>query len=1190
MKNYFINKNYKLRVVVTIFFIFFFIASPLYAEFDDFSDAVPKGASVENLNKYNTNTNINTTTNTATTNINANTNVNKPTNSNVNDASNTFSNTNKPTSDTTNTLNQSGANKPTTTTNNNNNNNKPSRKITRQEAIAEINSQLNNVKQATMLLNVIGINNYGNFINHIGGVQNILSTINSFGGVNSFASVVNSLQGFKNFQSLINQVNGISNLAQFINGPNIGGVRNFISLIRSLGGGGNLQSLLGDIGGLGSLNSLIGNLGGIGSFQSILSALGGFGNFSSLISGIGFGNLANFISGIGGIENLANFAGIVTSLFGGFGSNLFQSFLANLNLLGSLGNIPSISSILSQFGFANLLDFMNWAERYLRFFGISLGSIASDCENSNSVLTCASQAMVNGTMNLFGAAGGEYTCNGGVCSRNNTMKQASKCQGGYCPTTQNFDNFDKNLKFFPKEIRLDPNLKKKTKLTKSNDIAINQKDNKRDEIMQDIASQLRGSEREETFKAVKEQIDKYVDTSAKETSSKDRKLPFAIGNEKASEMRSKEEAIALAGDFKMCNKKIASDRLDINMLTAPQLNYKENVSCKDGTGIYLSSAKNVSKGSYFEHRAYNRLQGRLSDFIGDPEGILTGCYEIHKVKPQYYNILRPVGRCRMTFNLKGTKIGVPSKFKEQIWLPFVGCALGCKKWTIISEKVEYYYPTHKITLSQDPLYSRYLEKNTAEKMLAKYKNAVKTELETATSSKELSQTLLESVSKSEKRGSEAKFKGKSDMEIQATKGVPETAFLGQIQHGYMRIFPFDAAEEKMANNVWRNSYIASSKQALPHVSANKSYWGTDFSGESDKFFTPNHTSKDKENLQFYLNYAGNEKQQILRNKHLEHINIPWNTVRRDGLTGGSYIYVTDQKTDPILHEKGALPDEELNQLNQHNTPIRNKNAFGVGNISSLNNLTPTGNSDYITQTLIRGFNMFLAEKSPIKTLTFEHEDKAKPLLGTGMGEVGFCKPLVGTDDPQMLPYKYLNHAVVKTIVGDTFYQTTLAPITKRNPMIRGERQTFKLKYDLLHAPVLEEDNGEKYPKSFNEDFNKDVQNILNKKLKKDELNVDEIKGDTCYALFEATNNNLDFNMVNTLTNKYKNVSTLANKGEISFTLYTLFSGTIAFPGMTCHTWYHGVGVTPRPQAGHCYDMFGGSKATPKIRNDEFRLF
>ena len=96
--------------------------------------------------------------------------------------------------------------------------------------------------------------------------------------------------------------------------------------------------------------------------------------------------------------------------------------------------------------------------------------------------------------------------------------------------------------------------------------------------------------------------------------------------------------------------------------------------------------------------------------------------------------------------------------------------------------------------------------------------------------------------------------------------------------------------------------------------------------------------------------------------------------------------------------------------------------------------------------------------------------------------------------------------------------------------------------------------------------------------------------DKCYYLHYMTNNNLDFDLINTITASKENVSTVANKGEISFIIYNLFSGTIAFPGMSCHTWYHGTGVIPKPVGGRCYEMNGGSKATPKLRNDEFRLF
>ena len=182
-----------------------------------------------------------------------------------------------------------------------------------------------------------------------------------------------------------------------------------------------------------------------------------------------------------------------------------------------------------------------------------------------------------------------------------------------------------------------------------------------------------------------------------------------------------------------------------------------------------------------------------------------------------------------------------------------------------------------------------------------------------------------------------------------------------------------------------------------------------------------------------------------------------------------------------------------------------------------------------------------------------------------------------------------NHAIVRSIIGTTFYNTITTPI-------QGDRQTFKIRYDLLHAPVKTKQDGtveyDNNPKLFNEFFNIDVQNIVDMPIgnqaKKE--NVKMHKGDTCYTLFDMTNNNLDFNLTNTITKKFNNIETVANKGEISFIIYNLFSGTIAFPGMSCNTWYHGVGVTPKPTGGSCYDMNGGSKAKPRIRNDEFRLF
>ena len=283
----------------------------------------------------------------------------------------------------------------------------------------------------------------------------------------------------------------------------------------------------------------------------------------------------------------------------------------------------------------------------------------------------------------------------------------------------------------------------------------------------------------------------------------------------------------------MCNKKLDQENIDIEKLTNPSGPVVPIPSCTDGSGIYLEKAISILNTGYFEHKAYNTFVGDPSDFINDPAGPLSGCYEIHKVKKGAP--LRVTGRCRMTFSVNGAlspdalqnlhdlydqamNLGdteeaknilqnivnansfgpgagsmlnpVPKQFREH-YPSLFGCILGCRTWTIIADKVEYYYPTYLVTLSQDPLYSRYLDRDTAKKMFSKYQSAVENEIQNQEMSNKTSKRVLESITEKKKEGKT----NKSERAIQPSKGVPETRFLSQSKHGYMRIFPIKLAED-----------------------------------------------------------------------------------------------------------------------------------------------------------------------------------------------------------------------------------------------------------------------------------------------------------------------------------------------------------------------------------------------------------
>lgn len=555
-------------------------------------------------------------------------------------------------------------------------------------------------------------------------------------------------------------------------------------------------------------------------------------------------------------------------------------------------------------------------------------------------------------------------------------------------------------------------------------------------------------------------------------------------------------------------------------------------------------------------------------------GASGGCREIHKVKPNPF--IKAVGECRML------TVGVtapPTRFRGPL-PPFGNC---CATWTVISDKVEYYFPTEKITLSEQPLYSRFLDGEKVKDMFTAYQTAVKKELNSQEASKE-SAKYLSSKLKEDSTSPQTSTKSLTNTNLSNSKreiqpsSVVDTAFLHQIRRGFARYFKLDDVEKKYSLARWNNLITP----VLPHISAEKSYWGTDFEDMNDKFFGD---SDDKENLAFFITPAKKYSSTTLQKKDEEHLKNSWNTLKRDGQVGGSKQYGTQMKADPTLHGRGTLSDGKT-----RNTYRQNKNAYGVGNISSLHSITPTGNSDNILQTLLRTQNMFLEEVDPLLgSKPFEEEDKNITAMmqsalnpSSAQSATASCIYQPGVDDPQL---KRQFAQVITNNMAPYFY------LTLANPF-QGKRQSYKSMYDVFHCPVVKSDDGKKYPQLFNKFFNKDIQNIKENEAKSETINT--VKGEECFTMAELLNNNLDFNLMNTISTENKNIKTVGNKGEISFTAYTLFTGAIGFPGQACPFWYRGENLILSPGArfvsGFCRAKNGGSKATPKFKADEFRLF
>ena len=1142
-----------------------------------------------------------------------------------------------------------------------------------QVGLNNLNSFVNGIGGFSNISNLLGhidggASGLGSFLSGVQGVNGLSNLVSGLGSYQDLVNLTNVTGGFSNLSNLISGAGSISNLTNLTNGIGIG---NVAGLLNQLGNGNltlgasSLSNVLGEFSNFGGVNSFVSmfnNLNGLGGlsslsnfgtlnmfingdFSNLLSSVGNISSLNSLFSGLGsIGNFQSFFNGLNGFGGLNNFSGMITGLFGGYGSNFAQNFLGNLNLsniLGSFNSLPNIQSIMSQFNMGGNFDFMSWIQQYLGMFGIAFGQITGNCQNSSDgTCTCGSKSVVNTLLGVLGGLGSGYNnngdgsfsqCSGESCSigggsgggqnptylgtnfGDNTFNTGG-CSGRNCPfkslnktTTSKIDT-----SIFPKKIVYDPSLKKKNLINNvksDKDIIINDKDIRPQ--LNNVPSNLDSSneERKKTYDEWLKIENQWVGEG--------KKLPFVLGsagNNDSTQYRDEEEKIATTGDFKMCNNELEQEEVDIDKLTAPGGPAVPIESCADGTGVYLHKATSTHANGYFEHKAYNTFVGDPADFTDDPEGPLSGCYEIHKVKDEFRNELKPVGRCRMTFTVGGAPspstlqqlrdlydqadslgdtdearailstianaVGspqnyVPKQFQEHFPSLF-GCILGCRTWTIIADKIEYYYPTYLVTMSRDPLYSRYLNQSKAEEMKTKYQSAVQEEINKQKVSSQTSERILKNTNrrKGQVTGNTNNETNEGDRAIQPTEELPETAFLSKKNQGYLRIFDIRKAEEAYDNSTWRSSF-----RVIPHISSNKEYWGTDFQDKQIKFSTENR----KENLHFFIDKPKNS---ILDRKDIDHLEEPWKTVMRDGEygVGGSKQYGTLFKADPELHGKGTLSNQKFQT---HNTLVKLKNAYGVGNISALNNLSFKMNSDYILQTLVRSHNMFITDKTSLIP-DFETEDQAKPVFAEGQNFSGGSCPTSNSkkEDGQLVPEnQYKNYANPISRVGMKFYNT------KVNAR-QGERQTFNAKYDLFHAPMKDKDEDDNMPKLFNEFFNRDIQNIIdNEQGNQAKIdNVENVDGKKCYKIFQMMNNNLDFNLVNTVSNKFDNVSTTANKGETSFIIYNLFSGTIAFPGMSCNTWYYGANMSPKPSGGGCYEMNGGSRAQPKLRIDEFRLF
>lgn len=651
------------------------------------------------------------------------------------------------------------------------------------------------------------------------------------------------------------------------------------------------------------------------------------------------------------------------------------------------------------------------------------------------------------------------------------------------------------------------------------------------------------------YKEILQEVKKY------QTEGKN--LPFAKGNDgtytDVDTIFDDEDDYIRNKEIKYCNEPLRENNNEENAynldeLLAPgklQFAWPCIMSSWDHQG---NTTKKENVTGLFGHRSYGAM-------VAGPCG--TCCEEHFVTESGKEKGLKVIGTYKATFR----SMAVPAMYRPEVCVPLK--KLGCSTWTINADKIEYYFPTKKITLSKQPLYTRFIESKgnnndiSIEELFNKYKEAIQNEMNTSDMTSKTAKTHLDSKTKSEALNENSNNKISLKKEGQTTNKPlqqngnkplqpnksPDATFLGQIDRGYGRFFKLEDIETD-----WEKAKGPEGTLTLPHVSAKKKYFGTDFENEEDEFFKEE--KDDKENLAFFIDPGKEYESDDLKEKHQKHIDNPWTSLQHDTIGGASILYRKYYNGNGAKAFKEVLPKgKEAGNLSTSEANDYRKNAisYSIGNVSNLMSLTPQGSSDYILQTLIRTHNMFLEELKPIRD---EQQGDASLLLNTNS----------------------------ITIPGAFFSKTTLGP--------KKERQSFKTKWDMFHCPIGEYDNGEKQPKLFNEFLNKAVGEIMTLTGG----GTGNTEGKSCFKYENLLRNNLDLDQVNGILSKYNNVKTVANKGEISFTAYTLFSGTVGFPGQGYPFWKYGIGSSFGLPLSTNYQRKSDSKADPKILRQQFRLF
>lgn len=655
-------------------------------------------------------------------------------------------------------------------------------------------------------------------------------------------------------------------------------------------------------------------------------------------------------------------------------------------------------------------------------------------------------------------------------------------------------------------------------------------------------NQLKDKDKELSHATVLKEENNYIFKGNQE-------MPFSRGNDglrtPALAIHAEENIYIENMEIRQCNQSILKGvGFTVDQLLKPAI-WTEGIPCE--------WSKWRHPGGLFEHESFG----------ANTPGKEGWCYEYHKVsKAGLAKGLIPIGKFVIDFI---NPIAVPAEYTTATCWPRM--LYGCTTWTIYADKIEYYFPVGKITLSKEPLYTRYIGRDALSPIFIKYMEAIEKEMKLPTASL----TSLSTLSSFSNSDLAITPPNSTDRGFKSDKKGHISAPLGQKNRGYARFFPFLDIEAKL-----KLALGAEGTPVLPHVPSSKKYFGTDFDGDTgagDIFFSPFGNSK--ENIAYFVNPGfGYVKSPSSQKKHIIHHSInQWAAANADTKGGGSKLYKTGAKN---FVEFLKIPgNKEFAGVDRITPPEKddyreNITAYGVGNISNLMSLTPSANSDYILQTLVRTHNMFLDEMKPADFDIIKNNDKLDAAL-------------------------YDNYPTHSIIAHPGLYFTVIEAPQVWAAGAAFTRQSFKTKWDLFHCPIYSADTSTKIPKSFNEFFNKDVNNVMEMdRLREGGAKLEAgsllVKGDKCFKYEDMLRNNLDYLLVNTITPENKNMTTVANKGEISFTVYTLFSGTVGFPGMGMPFWTSGTGHVVGGGIPYPFEAIRPSTASPIILPKQFRLF